>query len=531
MPVHNTKAEWLCEALDSVRYQIYPNWQLCIADDASTLPHVRDILERYSKIDSRICVTYRSHSGHISAASNSALEMATGEFVCLMDHDDILPKHALFEVANTLQKHPDAKLIYSDEDKINEEGIRHDPYFKTDWNLSLFRSHNLITHLGVYQKSLLQKIGGFRIGFEGAQDYDVALRFIECIDPTQIIHIPKILYHWRVHPQSTASSSDAKPYAMLNGEKALNEHLTRTKTTGVASLIGHGFRVQYTIPEPKPCVSLIIATRDGFNLLKRLIISIIYKTTYDNYEIIIVDNGSTDPQTLNYLNEIAIKHKVRVIRDNGNFNFSRLNNAGVANSKGEVVVLMNNDMEVINGDWLVEIVSIALQPGVGAVGAKLLYPDFKIQHAGVILGVGGWAGHAHKGFKHNCHGYSGRLSLISEFSAVTGACLAVKRDLYVDLGGLDEQNLAVACNDVDFCLRLREKGLRNVWTPYAELFHHESASRGYEDSPEKIARFASERAFMNKRWGRQLLVDPAYNPNLTLEAEDFSLAWPPRKSD
>jgi GT2 family glycosyltransferase len=218
------------------------------------------------------------------------------------------------------------------------------------------------------------------------------------------------------------------------------------------------------------------------------------------------------------------------VRDDDDFNFSRLNNFGVANSKGEIVVLMNNDMEVIDEDWLTEMVSIAIQPGIGAVGAKLLYPDSRVQHGGVILGIGGWAGHSHKGFKNNCHGYCGRLSLVSEFSAVTGACLAVKKDLYIELGGLDEKNLAVACNDVDFCLRLRERGLRNVWTPFAELFHHESVSRGYEDSPEKIARFALERAFMNKRWGRQLLVDPAYNPNLTLEAEDFSLAWPPRNN-
>jgi len=530
MPTHNTKFEWLREAIDSVRNQIYPHWQLCIADDASTAPHVRDILEHYRALDARIQIVYRSEGGHISAASNSALSLATGDFVALLDHDDVLSEHALYHVAAALQKNPDAKLIYSDEDKIDEDGIRHDPYFKPDWNLSLFRSHNLITHLGVYQKNLLLQIGGFREGFEGAQDYDLALRFIEHLNPDQIVHIPKILYHWRVHPESTASSSEAKPYAMLNGEKALNDHLSRSKTLGRATLIGHGFRVKYAIPKPNPQVSLIIATRDCYDLLRQLVLSIINKTKYDNYEIIIVDNGSSEPKALEFLKDITLNSQVRVVRDDDDFNFSRLNNFGVANSKGEIVVLMNNDMEVIDEDWLTEMVSIAIQPGIGAVGAKLLYPDSRVQHGGVILGIGGWAGHSHKGFKNNCHGYCGRLSLVSEFSAVTGACLAVKKDLYIELGGLDEKNLAVACNDVDFCLRLRERGLRNVWTPFAELFHHESVSRGYEDSPEKIARFALERAFMNKRWGRQLLVDPAYNPNLTLEAEDFSLAWPPRNN-
>lgn len=528
MPTYNPKPDWLIEAIESVRKQIYPHWELCIADDASTDQAVRPILERYAKEDPRIKVVFREQNGHISAASNSALELVTGEWVALLDHDDLLAEQALFWVADAINCNPDVRLIYSDEDKLDEVGKRCDPYFKCDWNADLFYSHNLITHLGVYRSDLLNAIGGFKVGLEGAQDYDLALRCIEYIEPKQIHHIPRVLYHWRVHAESTAQSADAKPYAMLAGERALNEHFQRQKINASAELIGHGFRVHYDLPNNQPMVSLIIPTRNGLKLIRQCVESILKKTTYTNYEILIVDNGSDDPATLQYFKELESEARVRVLRDDRPFNYSALNNAAVKVARGELIGLINNDIEVISPEWLSEMVSIALQPKVGAVGAKLWYPNNTLQHGGVVLGIGGFAGHSHKHLPHRQYGYVGRASLIQSFSAVTAACLIIRKTIYEEVGGLNETDLQVAFNDVDFCLRVGEAGYRNVWTPEAELYHHESATRGYEDTPEKQARFAKEGLYMKQRWSVLLLNDPAYSPNLTLDYEDFSLAWPPR---
>jgi glycosyltransferase involved in cell wall biosynthesis len=528
MPVYNPKPEWLVEAIESVRKQIYQYWELCIADDASTDKRIRPILEHYAVEDPRIKVVFRDKNGHISAASNSALVLTTGEWVALMDQDDLLAEHAFFWVADAINRNQNAHLIYSDEDKIDASGRRFDPYFKCDWNVDLFYSHNLITHLGIYRTKIVKEIGGFKEGLEGAQDYDLALRCTECIEPNQIHHIPRVLYHWRAHDKSTAHSADAKPYAMLAGEKALNEHFQRQKINARAELIGYGYRVHYSLPDRLPLVSLIILTKNMLSLLQKCVESILKKTTYPRYEILIVDNGSDDRATLRYLEELRINPIIRIVRDNGIFNYSALNNTAVKLAKGEVIGLLNNDLEVISPDWLSEMVSIALQPKVGAVGARLWYPNESLQHGGVILGIGGWAGHAHKGFRKGHRGYAGRMSLISGFSAVTGACLIVRKQLYEQSGGLNESDLQVSCNDVEFCLRLREAGYRNIWTPYAELYHHESATRGYENTPEKQKRSAKEVTYMKQHWGDILLGDTAYSPNLTLTYEDFSLAWPPR---
>ncbi|MGZ8410091.1 MAG: glycosyltransferase family 2 protein [Hyphomicrobium sp.] len=528
MPVYNPKPAWLIAAIESVRRQIYPHWQLCIADDASTDAAIRPILERYAKEDPRIKIVFRERNGHISAASNSALELVTGDWVALLDHDDLLAEHALFWVADAINRYPEARLIYSDEDKIDAEGRRCDPYFKCDWNIDLFYSHNLITHLGVYGMTLVREIGGFQEGFEGAQDYDLALRCIERIAPAEIHHIPRVLYHWRVHTDSTAHASAAKPYAMLAGERALNEHLDRCGVAAHVELIGHGYRIRYALPERPPRVSLIIPTRNGMPLIRQCVASILEKTTYPNYELLIIDNGSDDPVTLRYLEEIACDARVRVVRDGRPFNFSALNNAAVRQVEGAVVGLINDDIEVIAPDWLGEMVSLALQPAIGAVGARLLYPNGALQHGGVVLGLGGLAAHAHRNAPRYDHGYCGRASLVQSFSAVTAACLVIRKAIYEQVGGLNETDLPVAYNDVDFCLRVREAGYRNVWTPYAELYHHESATRGNEDTPAKQARFAQEAAYVKQRWGHILFNDPAYNPNLTLDHEDFSLAWPPR---
>lgn len=529
MPTYNPNPAWLREAIESVRGQIYPHWELCIADDASPSAEVREILKSYSETDPRIKVVFRPENGHISAASNSALELAAGPWVALMDHDDLLPAHALFWVADCIAEHPGVQLIYSDEDKVDEGGHRFGPYFKSDWNVDLFRSQNMFSHLGVLSTDLMRSVGGFRVGLEGSQDWDLVLRCMERVEPGQIQHIPRVLYHWRVHAESTARSMTAKPYAAIAGERALNEHFVRTGVRAAAEHLDFGYRVRYALPNVLPLVSVIIPTRNALQLTRQCVDSILQKTSYSQYEIIIVDNGSDDAAALAWFKSVAAENpNIRVLRDDRDFNYSALNNGAAAIAQGEVLALVNNDIEVISPDWLSEMVSLALQPGVGAVGARLWYPGKTLQHAGVILGIGGIAAHSHRGMPAGREGYAGRAALIQSLSAVTAACLVIQKQHYVAVGGLDEVNLKESFNDIDFCLRLREAGLRNVWTPYAELFHYESATRSKNMSPKRQAQFQEESAYMHKRWGDLLKNDPAYSPNLMLAREDFSYAWPPR---
>ena len=533
MPTYNTDEKWLRAALDSVLEQIYPHWELCIADDASTQPHVRRLLEEYAERDKRIKLTFRTQNGHISAASNSALEMVTGEFVTFLDHDDLLAPHALFWMAKDILDYPDTMLWYSDEDKINEKGERHEPYFKSDWNPDLFLSHNLITHLAVYRTSLVQQIAGFREGYEGAQDYDLALRAIDQISAIQIRHIPRVLYHWRTIAGSTALLPDEKPYAIIAAQKAISEYLERRNIEAQvieSPAIQGTIRVQYPLPVHLPLVSLIIPTRNSLEFLSRCIESILNKTDYDNFEILIVNNESDDPATLDYMQQLEENDKARIIDYPHPFNYADMNNMAVEHAQGELIGLLNNDLEVINREWLSEMVSHALRPEIGVVGARLWYPDDTLQHGGIILGIGGVAGHSHKGLPrgHGDAGYFGRAGLIQNFSAVTGACMIMRKANFLAVGGLDADNLSTALNDVDLCLKMNEHNLRIIWTPYAELYHHESASRGYEDTPEKMARFEKERGYMKARWPNFLLLDPAYSPNLTLETQDFAYSWPPR---
>lgn len=529
IPVYNPKSDWLIAAIDSVRGQIYPYWQLCIADDASTDMSICPLLQQYIEIDSRIHVVFRETNGHISAASNSALGLATGEWVALLDQDDLLPEHALFWVVDAINKAPQATIIYSDEDKINEKGQRCWPNFKSDWNRDLFYSQNMICHLGVYRADLLRSIGGFKIGTEGSQDYDLVLRCLEEIDDNQIVHIPRILYHWRAHDQSSALINDVKSYALSSGRQSLQEHFDRLGIKVIVELLDFGmYRVKYSLPDVLPCISLIIPTRNSIEILRQCIESILNKTTYRNYEILIIDNGSDDPAVLEYLNSLSNHSNIFVIRDERPFNFSALNNLAVNHARGELIGLINNDIEVISPDWLSELVSHALRPGIGAVGARLWYPNNTLQHGGVILGLGGVAGHPHRQMPMNNKGYFGRASVIQSFSAVTAACLVIKKSIYEDVGGFNEIDLSVAFNDVDFCLRLLDAGYRNIWTPFAELYHHESATRGLDNTPEKQLRFNAEVEYMKQKWGGKLLNDPAYNPNLTLSYGDFSLAYPPR---
>lgn len=528
VPVYQSNLVWLQEAIDSVTRQPYANWQLCFADDASPNPAVAEFLARKAAEDSRITFTIRTQNGHISEASNSAAALAAGEWLALFDHDDLLHPFAFYWVIKALNAYPEAALIYSDEDKIDERGRRHSPYFKPAWNYDLFLSQNCFSHLGLIRRSLFDEVGGFRKGYEGSQDHDLILRAIERVSPEQIVHIPKVLYHWRVHKESTASSANSKPYAAIAGEKAIADHLTRQGVSAGVSFEGYGYRVSYPLPATLPLVSLIIPTRNGLSLLRQCIESIQSKTLYQQYEFIVVDNGSDEPDTLQYLDELAERPGFTVIRDERPFNYSQLNNLAASQARGLILGLINNDIEIISPEWLGEMVAHCLRPGVGAVGAKLLFPDGRLQHGGVILGVGGVANHAHLFIPRKSHGYFARASLVQNYSGVTAACLLVKKSVYEAVGGLDEQNLAVAFNDVDFCIRVGQLGYRHVWTPYALLYHHESATRGQDIAAEKRERFVSEVNYMMNTWEQAFINDPAYNPNLNLDFPDFSLGKVPR---
>jgi len=512
MPVYNTNPKWLIQAIESVRNQIYPHWELCIADDCSTDQRIHGILEKYAKIDPRIKVIFRDTNGHIASASNSALALAKGDFIALFDHDDKLPEHALYWITETIIQNPEARLLYSDWDSIDENGVRLPGYFKLDFNYELLLAQNCVSQLGVYCRELVCELGGFRKGYEGSQDWDLALRVVAAISRNQIVHIPRILYHWRQHSQSVSKASSEK--CREAGRRAVADHLQSVGGGSVEAAPGCSrfHRIKFPLPTVLPLVSIIISTRDHSELLRKAIDSIHSVSTYTNYEIVIVDNGSRDPEAVAYLASMAKRPGVRLIRDDSPFNFSRLSNTGVAQSKGEVVCLLNNDIEVITPDWIEEMLSFAIKPDVGAVGARLWYPDGKLQHGGVIIGGSGIA-HYHLRLPRGNMGYFGRAVLQQELSAVTGACLMVRRGIFQKVGGLDEK-LEVAFNDIDFCLRLRAAGYRNIWTPFAELIHHESASRGYEDNPKKIARYQRELDFMRMRWGKKLEQDPFHNPNL-----------------
>ncbi|MEW7991956.1 MAG: glycosyltransferase [Candidatus Thiodiazotropha sp.] len=529
MPVYNVAESWLRAAIESVLKQSYRHWELCIADDCSTKPHIKRVLREYADRYKQIKVIYRENNGHIAAATNSALSLATGDYVGLMDHDDVLTPYALFFVAQEIILHPQAELIYSDEDKLNSEGVRFDHYFKPDFNPDLMRSHNMICHFGVYRRELVERVGGIREGFDGAQDYDLALRCLRELDARrQVRHIPWILYHWRAIPESTASGADAKSYAVEAAIRAVEDDLKAREIDAEVTesdLIAGMIRVRYGLPERLPLVSIIIPTRNGESLLRQCIESIKDKTGYSKYEILVVDNQSDDAKTLDYLQRLGSENNITVIRYDKPFNFSAINNYAVERAKGELFCFMNDDIEIISEDWLGEMVSHALRPEIGAVGAKLWYPDGRLQHGGVVLGLGGVAGHAMKYSSSADKGYMGRSVLIQNYTAVTAACLLLRRQVFDAVSGFDSDNLAVAFNDVDLCIRIYQKGYYNLWTPYAEMNHHESASRGAEDTPDKQRRFTLEAEYMLEKYGPLLERDPAYNPNLTRCGEDFSLNW------
>jgi O-antigen biosynthesis protein len=526
MPVYNPDLVYLSAAINSVRAQIYQNWELCIADDASTDALVAQTLNEHAAADSRIKLTFRERNGHIAVCSNSALQLAKGEWVSLLDQDDLLPEHALAVVAATIRDHPEAGLIYSDEDKIDQSGARCSPFFKPDWNPELLLGQNYISHLGVYRRGLLQEIGGFREGYEGSQDHDLALRCVETLQPAQIRHIPRVLYHWRMIEGSAAAIGGAKPYAQKAARRAIADHLQRKNIQGTVVSCPENpywYRVIYPLPSPAPLVSVIIPTRDQVALLQRCLTTLRENTDYTPIEIVIVDNGSREPETHALFRELSQNASVQILTDTDEFNFSRLINQGVRAARGEILALMNNDVETEKTGWLREMVSHAIRPEVGAVGARLWYPDGRLQHAGVVLGLHGLASHAFQRFPPQPISPMNRTFALSQnYSAVTAACMVLRKTVFDDLGGFDEK-LPNNFNDVDFCLRLRERGWQVIWTPYADLIHHESASRG----PGEQAQWPPEAAYMQKKWGEQLQRDPFYNPNLS-HSIGFTLAWPPR---
>jgi O-antigen biosynthesis protein len=526
-PIYNTPMHFLTEAIDSIRNQIYPHWELCIVDDCSPDESIAEAMRALAATEPRIRFVRREENGHISAASNTALAMASGEWVAFVDHDDTLAETALALFALKIRDTPGLGVIYSDKDKISEQGERLEPFFKTEFDPLLLMAQNYLCHLAAYRKDLVDGVGGFREGYEGSQDWDLALRVTETLPPEQIAHIPRVLYHWRIHSGSTAGSLSAKSYAADAGERSVRDQMARLGQPGdVIPVKSTGWnRVNWAMPDPAPLVSIVIPTRDGL-YLHRCLDSIRFRTTYQNVEILVVDNGSLTYSVLEYL--MANESWLTVIRDDNPFNYADINNRAVAQANGDVICLLNDDTEVLNGDWLQEMVRQLMQPSVGAVGAKLYYPDGRIQHAGVILGMLGIAGHALRMCDRLSFADQGRMQLPRCYSAVTAACMAVRREAWDHVGGMDAVNLPVAFNDIDFCLRLGEAGWRVVFTPYAELIHHESISRGSDIEGDRAPLFENEKRYMRDRWGPMLDNDPAYNPNLSLIDEFLPLSWPPR---
>jgi len=509
-PVFNTPAVWLGEAVESVLRQAYENWELVLIDDGSTLGETVEFIATIGERDPRILVVRRESTGGISAASNSGLERASGEWISLLDHDDVLEPDALFAVVKYLQDNPETDLIFSDEDKITEEGLAA-PQFKPDWSPDFLLSYNYLCHFTTLRREIVERAGGFRPEFDGAQDYDLFLRVSELTN--RIRHLPRILYHWRRSETSTSDNIRRKPQALEAGRRAVENHLRRRGERGHVTVDWqtHAYWVKRELRETRR-ISIIIATRDRIDLLSRCIASIISKTSYPNYEIIVVDNESKSDEAQEYFRNC--EH--RVLQFHGPFNFSALNNLAVEQTTASWLLFLNNDVEVIESEWLTIMAEHVQRPEVGAVGARLLYPNDTVQHAGVVLGVGGIAEHAFRHFPAEAPGVSRQLQVTRNYSSVTGACLLTRREVFEEVGGFDEERLPVTFSDVDLCLKMRRAGYLIVYTPFAKLYHHESASR-------RRSVEALETEVMRERWPEYLERDPYYNPNLSRERADFSL--------
>jgi GT2 family glycosyltransferase len=532
MPVQAPIAGFFREALDSVCGQIYPYWELLLAGNFSADTHSHAIVNEYRSKNVRVRIVSVKSDADLAAPLNRALELAQGEFVARINQHDQIPLHALFCLAREISNHPDADLIYTDDDSIDDAKIRLDPRFKPDWNPDLFFSYHYLANLCAYRVDRVRQFGGYRAGFEGAEDYDLALRYLKNTAASKIRHIPRILYHTRALSQPIAPTFSrlreegwGEGNAHQSGKCALADYFEGGGTTVEDGPAPGLYRIKHPLPTQPPVVSIIIPTRDQVELLKKCIESIQQKTDYKNWEMLVVDNQSVESDTHTYFEQIQGDSRIKVIAYDKPFNYSAINNFAAQYAHGEILALVNNDIEVIAEAWLTEMVSHAVRPGIGAVGAKLLYPNRLVQHSGVIIGIGGVAGHVHKYLKEDDPGYCHRAVVTQNLSAVTGACLVIRKNIYQEVGGLNEADLAVAFNDIDFCLRLRDAGYKSLFTPYARLYHHESISRGHDDTTEKHALFVQEFEYMKRVWGNKLNSDPAYNPNLTLEFENFELSF------
>ena len=517
IPVYNINEKYLSECLDSILNQKYENFEVCLVDDCSTLEETKNTLEKYKKLDKRIKVKYRKENGHISKTTNDALEMAKGEFISLVDDDDLLTENALYEVVKVLNDNKELDFIYSDEDKMSPNGTLCDPHFKPDWSPDTLLSLNYICHLTTIRKSLVEKVGGFTVGLEGAQDHDLFLKVTEKTD--RIYHIPKVLYHWRMVEGSTSMTISNKSYATDKGKMAIENALKRRKIDAEVEKDEKStyYIVHYKLKK-EPLVSIIIPTRDYADITRTCIESIYEKTTYKNFEIILANNDSQKEETFELFKELKKKHKnFKVVDINIEFNYSRINNLAVKEAKGEYIVLLNNDTEIISPNWLTEMIGYASQKHVGVVGPKLLYEDMTVQHAGVLLGLGGVASHAYIGSSRDDMGAYGRLRVPYNYAANTAACLAIKRSIYEEVGGLEE-DLKVAYNDIDFNIKVLSKGYYNVFIPHVELIHYESKSRGLDTTSDKYKRFLEESNYMYKKWDNIINNDPFYNPNYSKNA-------------
>ena len=524
VPVYNPPLAVLEATLQSVLDQTYPAWQCCLANGDPANKAVRDLLESYAGRDERFRILHLEQNLGIAGNTNAAVRLATGDYVGFLDHDDLLAPFALFEVAVRLISHPDIDVFFSDEDMFNQKGKRVYPFFKPGFSPDLLRSVNYMCHFLVVRKSLGDQVGWIREGYEGAQDFDFILRVSEFAK--KIERIPKILYHWRAISGSTADDSYAKPYAGPSGIRALQDHLARRGTPGSVETVfmPTWYRIQYEIPGT-PRVSIIILNHDHAADLCKGVSSILEKSTWQHYELLIVENNSKEPETFQLYEELKKRDaRVRIVEWNHPFNYSQVNNWAAAQASGEILLFLNNDIEVITPDWLEQMLMHAVRSEVGSVGAKLYFPNNTIQHAGVILGIGDVAGHGHKGFPRKMVGHGGQLTQIRNTAANTAACIMLRREVFEEVGGFDE-NYILAYGDVDLCLKILEKGYLNVWTPFAELYHHESKTRGYERAPEQLARYRNEVFYFWQRWEDFMRRgDPYYNPNLSSKREDFHLA-------
>lgn len=523
MPVYNAPKSYLEKAIDSIEKQFYLNWELCICDDGSTN---KETIEYLKSLNHRkIKVIFLEKNSGISVATNKAIELSIGEYIAFMDNDDEITPDALHEVVKVINS-SDADFIYSDEDFISLEGKYVNPHFKSDFNPELLLCHNYITHFVVVKKTLGDSVGWLRSQYDGAQDYDFVLRATEV--SKQVVHIPKVLYHWRMSETSTSFDSSVKPKALENGRSVVKDTLDRRdiKADVVHGNLPFFYKVNYELIR-EPLVSIIIPFKDKPEFLKMCIESILNKSTYKNFEIIGISNNSCEHETFEEMSRLkAIDKRVNFYEYNVLFNYSQINNFAVTNyAKGEHVILLNNDIEIISENWIEEMLMYSQKQDVGCVGAKLYYPDGKIQHAGVIMGLGGYAAHSHRFHDKDSKGYFNRLFTVQNLSAVTGACLMIKKKLYLELNGLDEIDFVVAYNDVDFCLRVLKAGYKNIFIPYAEAYHYESISRGDDTKDkEKNKRFDKEKQNLLRRHGDFIKNgDPYYNPNLTLDSEDFSI--------